>query len=158
MPSAEMRGLEELLENQNVAGRAPVADSQGVLAPKILFVAGEVSGDEHSARVVTEILRRRPGAQVFGMGGKALRAAGMELVVDSEKYASVMGLTEVIGSLPKIRKAFKMILDVVEKRSPDVAVLTDYAEFNMLLAKSLRKRGVPVVFFISPQIWAWRKG
>lgn len=126
--------------------------------PHILVVAGEVSGDEHSAAVVKEVLKLRPESKVFGMGGASLRAAGMDTTVDSEEYASVMGLTEVLGSLPKIRQAYKQILDAVDTHTPDVAMLTDYAEFNMLLAKALRKRGVPVVFFISPQIWAWRRG
>ena len=127
-------------------------------APTIMVVAGEVSGDHHTAGVVAEIMRRVPNANVFGMGGSRLKAAGMELVVDSEKSASVMGLTELFGSALSIIQAFRSLVRAAEIRRPDVAILVDFPDFNLRMAKALKRRGIAVVYFISPQLWAWRRG
>lgn len=124
----------------------------------ILLVSGETSGDLHSAKLVEKVLRQLPSARFFGMGGSALRQAGMETVVDSEHSASVMGVSEVFGSLFKIRQAFIDILAEVDRRKPRLAILVDFPDFNLLLARFLKKRGVRVFYFISPQLWAWRQG
>jgi lipid-A-disaccharide synthase len=96
--------------------------------------------------------------QIFGMGGSALRSVGMETVVDSEKYASVMGVTEVVGSLGKIVTAFKKLEALAKDKRPDVLVLVDYPDFNLRLAKACFPYCKKIIYFISPQLWAWRKG
>ncbi|MCB0322009.1 MAG: lipid-A-disaccharide synthase [Bdellovibrionales bacterium] len=140
------------------SGPVPDAAAGAESAPTLLIVAGEASGDEHAARLLEALLKMRGQTKVFGMGGSALRAAGMELVVDSEQSASVMGLTEVVGSLRTIYGAYRTLLAAVDARKPDIAVLVDFPDFNLLLARALGKRKIPVVYFISPQLWAWRQG
>jgi len=127
-------------------------------APQILVVAGEASGDSHASGVVRSIIEQCPEASVFGMGGSALRSAGMELVIDSEESASVMGLTEVLGSAGKIIGAYKRLLKEVDQRKPNLAILVDFPDFNLFLARALKRKGVDVLYYISPQLWAWRSG
>ena len=123
-----------------------------------MLVAGEASGDEHGAMLVESLTALRPDVSVFGMGGSHLRAAGMETVIDSEQSAAVMGLTEVVGSLGKLLKAKKLLAELALRRKPDVVVLIDFPDFNMLLAKDLKKKGFTILYFITPQLWAWRRG
>lgn len=125
---------------------------------KVLVVAGEASSDEHAALLIEELLRRAPGSTVFGMGGTQLRNAGVETVVDSEESASVMGLTELGGSVRKLWRAFNKLLQEADRRSPELAILVDFPDFNLRLAKALHRRGTKIFYFISPQLWAWRKG
>jgi len=125
---------------------------------EIFIVAGEVSGDEHAALAVSEMKKLNPGAHFFGMGGRHMREAGVETVVDSEKAGSVMGLTEVLGKLGVILKARKKLIEQIRKRKPKLAVLVDFPDFNFSLFKTLEKEGVPVVYYVTPQLWAWRKG
>jgi len=93
----------------------------------------------------------------FGMGGEELRRAGVELVAESREVA-VVGITEALRVLPRAREIFRQLLDEVEKRRPRVALLVDFPEFNLRLARQLEKRGVRVVYYVSPQVWAWRRG
>jgi lipid-A-disaccharide synthase len=123
-----------------------------------MIIAGEASGDDHAAAVVREMKKLSPGATFFGMGGGALRREGVETVVDSEVVASVMGLTEVFSALPRLITAFKLLLREAKLRKPDVVVLIDLPDFNLRMAAKLKKLGIKVVYFISPQLWAWRKG
>ena len=123
-----------------------------------MIVAGEASGDEHAAAVLREIRRLLPDAQAFGMGSAGLKDAGMELIVDAKEAASVMGLTEVFSSLHRLYGAFRSLLRAAEERRPDLAVVVDFPDFNLRLAKRLQAKKIPVVYFISPQIWAWRRG
>ncbi len=132
--------------------------AQPAEAPQIMLVAGEASGDEHSARVVSQIIAQCPGAQIFGMGGEKLRQTGMELVVDAQESAAVMGLTEVLGSLGRIYGAYRRLVHEAQNRRPGLAILVDFPDFNLLLARKLYKLGIPVLYFISPQLWAWRRG
>lgn len=125
---------------------------------KVLVVSGEASGDEHTAAVVSALKAKMPNAEIFGMGGSKLRAAGMELIVDSEQSAGIMGISEVLPKLRVILAAFNKLVKTAEERRPNVAVLTDFPDFNLRLAKKLAKRGIPVLYFVSPQLWAWRKG
>jgi lipid-A-disaccharide synthase len=122
----------------------------------LLLVAGEASGDLHAARLLTEIRRLRPEVRAFGFGGGEVRAAGLEAVSDED--IAVVGIVEVLKVLKKAKQVFCQILDEVDRRQPAVAVLVDFPEFNLRLAKELRARGVKVVYYISPQIWAWRRG
>jgi lipid-A-disaccharide synthase len=126
--------------------------------PKIMLVTGEASGDEHSAGVVRHIRNQAPEAQVFGMGGARLREAGMDTTVDAQAYASVMGLTEVISSLGRIFQAHRLLCREAAERKPDLAILVDFPDFNLHLAKKLHRLHIPILYFISPQLWAWRRG
>lgn len=126
-------------------------------APRILLVAGEASGDIHGAALVRELRRRCPGAQVSGIGGTYLRREGMEIFVDTATVAT-MGLTEILGSAGRLLAAFRRMKRILHEERPDLLVLIDYPEFNMMLAKHAKRLGVPVFYYISPQVWAWRRG
>ena len=122
----------------------------------LLIVAGEASGDLHGARMLEELLRLAPDLRAFGLGGNELQAVGMDSVAHSSEIA-VVGLTEVLGIVRRARQVFHALLREVEERRPAVAVLIDAPEFNLRLARRLKQRGVRVVYYISPQIWAWRR-
>lgn len=124
---------------------------------ELLVVAGEASGDLHGARLVEELRRRVPGLVTFGLGGDQLQAAGLESVAHSSEVA-VVGITEVLKELPRIRQVFDALLKEADRRHPAGAVLIDFPDFNLRLARELKRRGVRVVYYISPQVWAWRKG
>lgn len=124
---------------------------------EVLVVAGEASGDLHAARLISELRRRVPGLVPFGLGGDEMRAAGLESVAHSSEI-SVVGITEVLKVLPRAREIFASLLKEVERRRPALAVLVDFPDFNLRLAKELKSRGVEVVYYISPQVWAWRRG
>ncbi len=132
----------------------PVADSR---AARLLVVAGEASGDLHGARLLEELRPMVDGLEAFGLGGEHLAAAGLECVADSAEI-SVVGLTEVFRVLPRAREIFDLLVAQIERRRPQLAVLVDFPEFNLRLAKALSERGVPIVYYISPQVWAWRRG
>jgi lipid-A-disaccharide synthase len=123
----------------------------------LLVVAGEASGDQHGARLLAELRRLDPDLQAFGLGGDELQAAGMALVARSEEI-SVVGLAEVIRVLPRAREIFRLILAELDRRRATSALLIDFPDFNLRLAQELKRRGVRVVYYISPQVWAWRKG
>jgi lipid-A-disaccharide synthase len=124
---------------------------------ELLVVAGEASGDLHGARLVSELRRLEPDLGFFGLGGDELRAAGLESVAHSAEI-SVVGITEVLRILKRAREIFDLLLREVERRRPAAAVLIDFPDFNLRLAAELKKRGVPVVYYVSPQVWAWRRG
>jgi lipid-A-disaccharide synthase len=124
---------------------------------RILISAGEASGEMYGAELLRALRRRVPDIEAFGVGGERMRAAGFEAVVESRDVA-VVGLVEVVSHLPSIYGHFKRLLREVDARKPDVAVLIDFPDFNFRLAKQLHRRGIPVVYYISPQLWAWRKG
>ncbi|MDP9121722.1 MAG: lipid-A-disaccharide synthase, partial [Acidobacteriota bacterium] len=126
-------------------------------AGELLVVAGEASGDLHGARLLSELRGLMPGLRAFGLGGQELRAAGLETLADSGEVA-VVGITEVLKVLPRIRQVFAEILREVDRRRPRAALLVDFPDFNLRLAGELKRRGVPVVYYISPQVWAWRRG
>lgn len=123
---------------------------------KILISAGEVSGDIHAAAVTAAIKKIDPIAEVFGMGGDALRGAGGEVLFDIKDHG-VMGFVEVVKKLPdlfKLRDDFEKVMD---ERKPDCLVTVDYPGFNMKLAKLAHDKGIPVVSYIAPSAWAWHK-
>jgi lipid-A-disaccharide synthase len=125
--------------------------------PELLVVAGEASGDLHGARLIAEIRRRVPDLAAFGLGGDEMRAAGLDAVAHSSEI-SVVGLTEALKVLPRAREVFAGLLREVDRRRPGLAVLIDFPEFNLRLAKELKRRGLKVAYYISPQVWAWRRG
>lgn len=124
---------------------------------ELLVVAGEASGDLHGARLLSELRRRVPDLSAFGLGGDEMRAAGLDAVAHSSEV-SVVGIVEVLKILPRAREVFADLLKEVERRRPAMAVLIDFPDFNLRLAKELKQRGLEVVYYISPQVWAWRRG
>ncbi len=126
---------------------------------RLLISAGEASGDMHGAALLRALRQLAMPAPVecFGLGGERLRAAGCETVVDAKDVA-VLGLAEVAAHLPRIYRRFRRLLAEADRRRPDAAVLIDFPEFNFRLARQLHRRGIPVIYYISPQLWAWRKG
>lgn len=125
---------------------------------KILVVTGEASGDSHAAGLVRALRQAAPDRdfEFFGATGPQLREAGVESVVSADGFA-IIGLPEVARALPMFWSAFKKVRDIAIERDTDLAILVDFPEFNLKLAKSLSKRGIKVVYYISPQLWAWRR-
>jgi lipid-A-disaccharide synthase len=123
----------------------------------ILVVAGEASGDQHAAGLVTELRRRRPDLRFFGMGGAQLEAAGLERLYDAREI-SVMGITEVLPKLPRILAVMRGLEHAAQEREPALAILVDIPDFNLRMAQRLKSAGVRVVYYISPMLWAWRSG
>jgi len=121
------------------------------------MVAGERSGDLYGAELALALRERLHAPELFGCGGEAMRLAGVDTVVDAHQL-TMIGITEIIGGLPRAYRAFHALLAEVDKRRPQLAVLIDFPDFNLRLAKQLKKRGIRVVYFVSPQVWAWRKG
>ena len=126
-------------------------------AGDLLVVAGEASGDQHGARMLRELKRLRPGIRAFGLGAEQLRAEGVELLADNREI-SVVGISEALAILPRAREIQDLLVTACEKRRPAAAVLIDFPEFNLRLARKLKWLGIPVVYYISPQVWAWRQG
>jgi len=112
---------------------------------RVLISAGEVSGEMYGAQLIEALRRRAPDTEFFGVGGDRMRSVGCDTVVDAHEIA-VVGLTEVISSLPRIWRRFHHLLDAIDLRRPDVAVLIDFPDFNLRLAKQLHRRGIPVVY------------
>lgn len=127
-------------------------------ALKVMIVAGEASGDGHGAKLVREIRKITPGLEVsfFGAAGPQMRDEGVLPVVMADEL-SVVGVAEIGGALPMFLRAMRSLKKAAIEQRPDVAVLIDFPDFNLKLAKALKKQGVPVVYYISPQLWAWRK-
>ncbi|VBB09272.1 lipid-a-disaccharide synthetase [Lucifera butyrica] len=124
---------------------------------KIMISAGEASGDLNGARVAEALRQLEPDIRLFGMGGKAMQAAGVEIVYDIADLG-VMGLVEVVKSLPKLFALRDRLAGVMDQERPDVLVVIDYPGFNTRLAKAAKARGIPIVYYISPSAWAWGKG
>ncbi len=122
-----------------------------------MIVAGERSGDLLGAELARALHERLAGLKLFGCGGDAMRLAGVDTVVDAHRL-TMMGITEVIGGLPRAYRALQTLVAEVDRRQPQLAVLIDFPDFNLRLAKRLKQRGVRVVYFVSPQVWAWRRG
>lgn len=120
-----------------------------------MVVAGEASGDLHAANMVRAMRRLQPELRFSGMGGGALRTAGAEILVDSTRL-SVVGLVEVLAHYRDIRRAMRTLRAHLLRERPALLVLVDYVEFNLRLARTARKLGVKVLFYVSPQVWAWR--
>jgi lipid-A-disaccharide synthase len=127
------------------------------MSDEILIVAGEASADLHAARVLDELARLRPGIRAFGVGGPRLRAAGLDALAPAEDI-SVMGVAEVLPRLPRILGILRALGRAAAERRPKAALLVDLPDFNLRLAARLKKLGIPVVYYVSPTIWAWRQG
>ncbi|MCX6631558.1 MAG: lipid-A-disaccharide synthase [Candidatus Solibacter sp.] len=124
---------------------------------KILVSAGEASGDLYAALVVAVLRRVCPDTEFFGCTGPRLRAAGVRTVVDAASLA-VVGLVEVLSHIPRIYGEYRKLLAAAELERPALAVLTDSPDFHLRVARQLHRRGIPVVYLVAPQAWAWRQG
>ena len=122
----------------------------------ILIVAGEASGDMHGAGLVRELKKKRPDYQFSGICGARMEEEGVEPIYHAREM-SFLGFFEVVKHLPFIRHVLKDMITLMEKRKPSLVILIDYPGFNLKLAKEAKKRGIPVLYYISPQVWAWRK-
>lgn len=121
-----------------------------------MISAGEASGDMHAANIVKALHKIEPDIEVYGMGSAQLREAGVDLLIDSADIA-VVGLVEVLANYRKIVKILNILRDSLRTNPPDLLVLVDYQEFNFKLAETAKSLGIKVLFYVSPQIWAWRQ-
>lgn len=125
--------------------------------PSVMISCGEASGDLYAGALARELTALEPAAQVFGLGGERLAASGAELVADY-RGISVTGLLEVVRVLPRTYATYRRLVAEARRRRPDVFVAVDFPDFNFRLARTLRADGIPVVYYVSPQLWAWRPG
>jgi len=123
----------------------------------LMMVAGERSGDVYGAELAAALRARLGEVEIFGGGGEAMRRVGVDTTIDAHTITMV-GITEVLGGLPRVYRAFKTLLAEVDRRRPQLAVLIDFPDFNLRLAKKLRERNVRIMYYVSPQVWAWRRG
>lgn len=124
--------------------------------PCIMIVAGEASGDMHGALLARSIKKRSADAFLFGVGGNAMRAQGVRLIVEA-KTLSVMGITEVAARLPTVFRAFSTVKYALKSLKPELLILIDFPDFNFHVAAVAKRLAIPVLYYISPQIWAWRR-
>ena len=124
---------------------------------RFLISAGEASGELYGARLIEALRRRAPGAEFFGVTGQRMRDVGCETIIDAHQI-SVVGLAEVVTHLPKIYGEFKRLVREAKARKPDAAILIDFPDFNLRLAREMHAAEIPVIYYVSPQLWAWRPG
>ena len=124
--------------------------------PHIFISAGEASGERYGAMLIEAVRAVRPDARFFGLGGKAMETAGCERIVRAEDIA-VMGITEVLRHMPRIYGEYRRLVRSIRARRPDVAVLIDFPDVNFRLARVCKELGIPVLYFVSPQLWAWKQ-
>ncbi len=124
---------------------------------RVMMIAGEVSGDAHGAGVVRELKRMQPSIEIFGIGGEKMKQEGMALTYHVREL-SFMGFLEVLRHLPLIRSVEKTLEQLLVLKKPEVLLLIDYPGFNLRFARIAKKYGIKVVYYISPQVWAWKKG
>jgi lipid-A-disaccharide synthase len=125
-------------------------------APKIFLSAGEASGEYYGTLLIRALQQLAPQAEFFGLGGRRMEALGFRPVVHAEDVA-VMGITEVVRHMPRIYREYRRLRASVAAEKPDVAILIDFPDVNLSLARRLKRQGVPVIYFVSPQLWAWKK-
>ncbi len=124
---------------------------------KVMIMAGEASGDLHGANLARELGKLDPAAAIYGVGSRQMRDAGVRMLADASTI-SVVGITEVLTHIRAIYGVYAKLKQFLRKERPDVLVLIDFPDFNIMLGKAAHKLGIPVVYYISPQVWVWRKG
>jgi len=124
---------------------------------KLMIITGEVSGDLIGASLIRELKSLKPNLKITGIGGDRMRSEGMDLIYHTDKMA-FLGFVEVVKHLPFIRKVQKKLIDVIKKEKINCVVLIDYPGFNLSIAKKLKPLGVKIIYYVSPQLWAWAKG
>ena len=127
---------------------------------RFMIVAGEISGDTHASGLMQELLRQAPGSRFIGLGGPLMRKAGGEGVEDWLEAAAVLGLVEVMSRYAYFKRRMDECVEAVAAEKPEAIILVDYPGFNLRLAKAIRSRGldIRIIYYISPQVWAWKKG
>lgn len=123
--------------------------------PHLMIVTGEASGDLHGAHLVRALHEQQPGLEICGVGGRYLQAEGIRLLSSSDELA-VVGVSEVLKKLKTVLRVYKKLTRYLREQRPDLLILVDYPEFNLRLARVAHKLGIPIVYYISPQVWAWR--
>src|SRR5688500_11516010 len=123
----------------------------------IMLSCGEASGDLYAGALVRELRARRPGVEVFGIGGERMRSAGARIVADYHGIA-ITGLTEALRVVPRFYATLRTLVAEARAKRPDVFVAIDSPELNFRLMAALKPLGIPIVYYISPQLWAWRAG
>jgi lipid-A-disaccharide synthase len=124
------------------------------MAKKLFFIAGETSGDLHGAHLINSLQKKDPGIKTYGLGGSQMKAAGAEIFEDLTDIA-VVGFFEILKGFKRFKTAFKLALNKIEQIKPDAVILIDYPGFNLRIAREIKKRNIPVIYYISPQVWAW---
>lgn len=124
---------------------------------RILISAGEASGEMYGAQLMGALRRLDPSVEFFGVGGDRMRAAGCDTVVNTKDLA-VVGITEILSHLPKILGLYKHLIREADRRKPDLAIVIDSPAFNWRVARQMKRRGIPTVYYVAPQFWAWRQG
>src|SRR5579875_1334221 len=124
--------------------------------PKIFVSTGEASGENYAAQLIPAIRRLAPQATFFGLGGQRMEALGFRRIVRAEDVA-VMGITEIIRHIPRIYSEYRRLRASIAAERPDAAILIDFPDVNLSLARTLHRLRVPVIYFVSPQLWAWKK-
>ena len=124
--------------------------------PKIFISAGEASGEYYGTLLIEALRQLQPDAEFFGLGGQRMEALGFRPIVRSEDVA-VMGITEVVRHMPRIYREYRRLRASIAAEKPDIAILIDFPDVNLSLARRLKRLGVPVIYFVSPQLWAWKK-
>jgi lipid-A-disaccharide synthase len=124
---------------------------------KIMIMSGEASGDLHGANLAREIGKQDPSIAIYGVGSKKMQEAGVRMLADA-KEISVVGITEVLTHLGVITRVYAVLKRFLKNERPDLLVLIDFPDFNIMLGKAAKKLGIPVLYYISPQVWVWRKG
>ncbi|HKN16519.1 MAG TPA: lipid-A-disaccharide synthase [Candidatus Sulfotelmatobacter sp.] len=124
---------------------------------RILISAGEASGEMYGAQLIDSLRNSDPQLKFFGVGGERMRAAGCDTVVDAKDLA-VVGITEILSRLPKIYGLYRHLIGEADRRKPGLAIVIDSPAFNWRVARQMKRRGIPVVYYVAPQFWAWRQG
>jgi lipid-A-disaccharide synthase len=123
----------------------------------VMIMAGEASGDLHGSKLVREMLKKDRNLFFCGIGGNALKQAGVRILMNASEL-SVVGITEVFSKISSICKAMSLAKRILNSLRPDLLILIDFPDFNLHLAAAAKKLAIPVLYYISPQIWAWRTG
>jgi lipid-A-disaccharide synthase len=124
---------------------------------RIMIIAGETSGDLHGAKLVSAMQKRNKGLVFCGIGGRALKETGVDILIDASEI-SVVGITEVFSKTLGILKGLRMVKKILKTAPPDLLILIDFPDFNLHVAATAKKNKIPILYYISPQIWAWRPG
>lgn len=135
----------------------PAETHRGSARRRVLLVAGEASGDLHGADLVAALRARVPDLEVVGLGGDQLRLVGMRTIADAADVATV-GVVEAVGRLGVLARTYRALARMLQRERPDLVILIDFPEFNLRLARIAKRYGVPVFYYIGPQVWAWRPG
>lgn len=124
---------------------------------KVMIMSGEASGDLHGANLAREIWKQDPATVIYGVGSKQMQRAGVRMLADASEI-SVVGITEVLTHIRAIHRVYASLKRFLKHERPDLLILIDFPDFNIMLGKAARKLGIPIVYYISPQVWVWRTG